>query len=103
MVTLDGIVNSNFAADDVLDVAKIDVEGAEYEIFFSETSKTIARFGHIIIELHHNAKWTEANLIDRISSFGFELIPDPAHQDANVYFFERKKNAVGKQGAVTSA
>ena len=102
LVTLDGIVNSNFAADDVLDVAKIDVEGAEYEIFFSETSKTIERFGHIIIELHHNAKWTEANLIERISSFGFELIPDPNPQEANVYFFERKKNAAGKQGAVTS-
>lgn len=37
LVTFDGIVASRFAADEKLDVVKIDIEGAEYEVLFSET------------------------------------------------------------------
>jgi hypothetical protein len=36
-------VASRFAADEKLDVVKIDIEGAEYEVLFSETCGSIRR------------------------------------------------------------
>jgi FkbM family methyltransferase len=90
LVTFDSIVLSRFGPGETLDLVKIDIEGAEYEVFFSETCGSIRRFEFLIIEIHDHEKWTKEDLIQRIASFGFELIPDPNPQDADVYFFKRK-------------
>jgi hypothetical protein len=93
LVTFDSVVASRFGPDEVLDLVKIDVEGAEYEIFFSETCGSIRRFAFLIIEIHEHEKRTKEDLIQRISSFGFDLVPDPNPQDAAVYFFKQKAKA----------
>jgi FkbM family methyltransferase len=93
LVTFDGVVASQFDPGETLDLVKIDVEVAEYEIFFSETCSSIRRFAFLIIEIHPHEKWTTEDLIRRITSFGFELIPDPNPQDASVYFFQRRQAA----------
>ena len=93
LVTFDSIVASRFTADEVLDIVKIDIEGAEYEVLFSETCGSIRRFAFLIIEIHKHEKWTEKEAIQRIESFGFELVPDPNPQDADVFFFRRKQRA----------
>lgn len=93
LITFDSIVASRFVADETLDVVKIDIEGAEFEVLFSETCGSIRRFAFLIIEIHKHDKWTEADAIRRIESFGFELVPDPNPQDADVFFFKRKQAA----------
>ena len=72
---------------------KIDVESAEYEILFTETCGSIRRFEFLIIEIHKHDRWTAQELIRRIESFGFEPVPVPNAEHADVYFFKRKTAA----------
>jgi FkbM family methyltransferase len=60
-----------------IDLLKLDIEGAEYDVFASISDKTIKNIGQIIVEFHHYCLKgvTEADtrrVVNRITGLGFQ-------------------------------
>lgn len=70
-VTLRQLFDRHFK-DGYVDLCKVDIEGAEYEVFQSAPDETIAGIGHLIIEFHDRSR-TPA-FVERIASLGFAEI-----------------------------
>jgi FkbM family methyltransferase len=92
-MSLDSIVGSFYAADESLDLIKIDIEGAEYEMLLSDTCRSITRFKFLIIEIHMRPGYSSQELVDRISALGFRLISDPGTRTANAEYFFRNEGS----------
>jgi len=83
-ITLEDIYHQHFF-NDIIDICKIDVEGAEHEIFF-KIPKMIHSLNYLIMEIHGGG--TRAlNLVDKIRNANFTLINEKDIQD-DVYFFK---------------
>ena len=67
-----------------VDYLKMDIEGAEYEVFMSTSDRHLCSIGQLSIELHDKGK--NSTLIDRLKSLGF------AHSefDNNEHYFSRQ-------------
>jgi FkbM family methyltransferase len=55
-----------------VDLLKVDVEGAEYDIFSSVDGELFRKFKHLLIEFHNN-QGRASDLISKIVSAGFEI------------------------------
>jgi FkbM family methyltransferase len=90
---------------EAVDLCKIDVEGAEYEILDSSPDDTLRRIGFLLIEFHH-APRTPA-VVDRLRRLGFsELASDADHKTSDsteVRFFRGPQaeaaSALGRSAA----
>ncbi len=74
MLTVNEIVQCYFGGekDAYIDVCKMDIEGAERDVFLSATCDLVRRVRFLIIELHFTSAATEAEVISKIKSLGFE-------------------------------
>jgi FkbM family methyltransferase len=70
-VTLDELFARTLEVD-VVDVCKMDIEGAEFEVFRSSTCESIRRCKNLIIEIHHSPDSPREQVIDKLVEHGFE-------------------------------
>lgn len=75
---------------DAVDLLKLDLEGAEYELLGNVTSEQLRPFQQVFVEFHHHAvsRFQEADsrrIVRRISGFGFNAISVDDHN----YLFYR--------------
>jgi FkbM family methyltransferase len=96
-VTFDELVKRYFGPGmEDLDVVKVDVEGAEFEIFLSGKGDLLRRFRSLFIEIHPVAAHSRTELVEKIQSLGFRLVGegnDSVEHDgeqAEIFFFQRK-------------
>jgi FkbM family methyltransferase len=93
-VLLDDLVKENFG-DEEIDICKMDVEGAEYDIFRSTTCGRINQCKNLLIEIHTVQRKDPGidekpdALIEHIEKLGFKEVLSPDSSDANVHFFQR--------------
>jgi FkbM family methyltransferase len=85
-VTFDQLYRDYFKSDKI-DIAKIDVELAEYEVLYSDTCRNLTQCEFLLIEIHPHPSLSSDALITRIKKFGFELIADGSPDCAWVYLF----------------
>jgi FkbM family methyltransferase len=90
-VHTDSLDNLNYFEDQFIDLVKLDVQGAEYDIL-EGGRKTITRSGHVLIEvslLEYNlgAPQIEA-VVNKMKEYGFmiEDILDYQHSSENILF-----------------
>jgi FkbM family methyltransferase len=90
LVTFDELATSHFGMDknSFIDVCKMDVEGAEYEILHSDTCQSLLRTKFLIIEIHGGER---AKLMERICSLGFHDIAADGKPNDGVHCFENTK------------
>jgi FkbM family methyltransferase len=93
-LTLDAIVSEHFGntSEASLDLLKIDIEGAEYDILTSDTSQRLNHFKHLIIEIHPSSKMSPSDLVDLIQDKGFQNLTDPNTPDKDVYYFKNTRS-----------
>lgn len=73
-VTLQGLYNQHFNTQ-VIDICKIDIESAEYEVIASTPGQILRQIRYLVLELHDPAKNLE--LIEKIRALGFaEIMPE---------------------------
>lgn len=77
---------------DTVDLLKLDLEGAEYELLGSVTSDQLRPFQQVFVEFHHHAvsRFQEADsrrIVQRIMGFGFDAI---SVDDHNYLFYRRR-------------
>jgi FkbM family methyltransferase len=82
--TFDDLYETYFG-DEVVDVCKIDIEGAEFEVFEKPSHQNLARCRYLIMEIHDSARSTD--LIRTIENLGLKHKPLPADADPAVHFF----------------
>jgi FkbM family methyltransferase len=102
-LTLDELTMSYFPNERV-DMLKMDIEFAEYEVLFSETCKSVVQYDHLLIEIHEDEHHKKEGLIRRLDELNFEMIAGNGNQGTDVYFFEnrlRSQTAKGSAYGVT--
>jgi FkbM family methyltransferase len=89
--TFDRIYEEYFGNGEIIDICKIDIEGAEYELFFNPGHDAIKHCRYLLIEIHCNKEKSKDEIIYEIQKSGFASVPTAAPQREEVYLFENKK------------
>jgi FkbM family methyltransferase len=85
-VTVDALLDEFFPG--LLDICKIDIEGAEFEVFRSGTFRKLNRCRYIIIEIHEQGG-KPLEVISALESIGFARLETLPGADPTVHFFEQ--------------
>ncbi|HEX8650326.1 MAG TPA: FkbM family methyltransferase [Pyrinomonadaceae bacterium] len=85
-LTFDDIYNSTFQ-DEVVDICKMDVEGAEYEVFASAHHECIKRCRYLIVEIHNVEDRRPEEVVSELKRQGFEEIAVDSKTDPDVHLF----------------
>ncbi len=85
-MTFDEIYASTFGAE-IVDVCKIDVEGAEYEIFSTPNHQNVTRCRYLIIEIHEGKGMNPPEVISRLNRLNFVERPATEKAEPAVHFF----------------
>jgi FkbM family methyltransferase len=86
--TFDDVYKSAFP-DEMVDICKIDIEGAEFDVFRGHHWQMAARCRYILIEIHHNRERDRRVVIDSLVDKGFTEIGGELKKDDHhhVHFF----------------
>ena len=75
----------NSVGECIVSLCKIDIEGAEWDLFFNPGSDRIRQCENVLMEIHAKAGREPGQLVARLANFGFEL----SGTKADVYWFTR--------------
>jgi FkbM family methyltransferase len=87
-ITLDDIARQEFSAGRTVSICKMDVEGAEFEIFFRPGHELIRRVQYLIIEVHPDEQRKKAELMARLQDLNFTEMMNPDERDPHVHMFQ---------------
>lgn len=82
--TFDGICASHFS-DEIIDLCKMDVEGAEFDVFRSSAHQNLTRCRYLIMEIHERPDRKADEILQILERLGFRLENQPGADQ--VYFF----------------
>jgi FkbM family methyltransferase len=77
--------------DETIDVCKIDIEGAEYDVFLNPGHDGIRRCRYLLIEVHKRDEKTESMLQKELRELGFNEIVCTREDYATVYLFRNNE------------
>lgn len=89
-MTLDEICQVAFQGEPI-DICKMDVEGAEFEVFFQPGHGAIERCRYLVIEVHDNAGHDPAALLARLSELKFTRMTVAGDGSGMVYGFRNTR------------
>jgi len=89
-LTLDEIYVRYFN-DEIIDICKIDVEGAEFDVFTGYSHTNLRNCRYLIMEIHERGKRQAAEILPVIERLGFVAQPFEPDADQTVYFFINSK------------
>lgn len=78
-----------YFANEVIDICKIDVEGAEFEVFEGTAFDRLANCRYLIMEIHERNGRRAEEIIPAVEKLGFSRQPNDAGADQSVHFFVR--------------
>lgn len=88
--TFDEIYKRSFPNNDVIDLCKIDIEGAEYDVFLgSSAHESICRCAYLIMEIHPRKTHSASLLIDRLAAYRIKVASHDPQTD--VYLFKNEE------------
>ncbi|MEO6052089.1 MAG: FkbM family methyltransferase [Pyrinomonadaceae bacterium] len=67
-------IYEEFFGDSIVDICKLDIEGAEFELFRDANASKISRCKYVIIEIHHSAKTPRELVLKEFRDAGFDEI-----------------------------
>ena len=68
---------SDYFKNSSIDICKVDIEGAEYEVFRSTPDDVLLKFRYLLIELHDASK--TPSFLKKVTTLGFRDITDNAN------------------------
>lgn len=97
--TFDELARQAFPNQDVIDICKIDVEGAEYDIFLgSRSHDTIRRCAYLIMEIHPHNAYSASQLIERLG--GYKIVPIAHDTEEDVFLFKNEGLSCGGESGI---
>lgn len=85
-MTFDDVYSSTFG-DEVVDICKMDIEGAEFEVLASRECTRLAKCRYLIMEIHEAEGRNPRDVIDELSALGFAERHAEKGADPAVHFF----------------
>jgi FkbM family methyltransferase len=99
--TFDDLSRKAFPNDDAIDICKIDVEGAEYDIVLGSSShQTIRRCVYLIMEIHPHNVYSASQLFDRLAEY--KIVPIAHDTKENVFLFKNDGLSCGGSSEIKS-
>jgi FkbM family methyltransferase len=89
-LTFDDIYSMAFK-DEAVDICKMDVEGAEYEVFATAHHEAIERCRYLLIEIHNVEGRRPEEVKDALKRHGFAEILSDSRTDPDVYLFSNTR------------
>ncbi len=89
VLTFDDIMSRGFG-DGAVDLCKMDVEGAEYEVLLNDSADSLRRVHYLMIEIHAAESSKQAALNVKIAGHGFERIKTSSSCD-DVHLFVNRQ------------
>jgi FkbM family methyltransferase len=97
--TFDELLKRAFPNDDVIDLCKMDVEGAEYDIFLGSSShESVRRCVYLIMEIHPHKNHSVSQLIDRLAEHA--MVPIAHDTEESVFLFKNKRLSCGGSSGI---
>ena len=91
-LTFDSVYRQTFH-DEIVDLCKMDVEGAEFEILAGGDCQNLKKCRYLLIEIHHGKDRDRTVVLRKLSDLGFREIDGETKRDARlhyVHFFENQ-------------
>lgn len=85
-LTLDHFYKTYFD-EEVIDICKIDVEGAEFEVFLQPHHRSISNCRYLIMEIHERDGRTKEEIVPVLESLGLIRQEEEPGADPTVHFF----------------
>ena len=76
-----------YFGDETIDLCKIDVEGAEFEVFLQPEHQRLKRCRYLIMEIHERGGRAKEDILPAIEKLGLTRQPNPAGVDPTVHLF----------------
>jgi len=89
--TFDSIVSDAFG-NERIDICKMDIEGAEFEVLPFSSSSLIVGCRYLIIEIHHEAERRREVVIEALRNKGFIEIDGQNKNDENLHYVHIFRN-----------
>ena len=90
-ITLDDLKSEHFDDQQVIDLCKMDVEGAEFEILFAPTCSLLRRVRYLILEIHKRPGCSKQELVGKLEDLGFsETEVQGIYKDEDVHMYSNK-------------
>jgi FkbM family methyltransferase len=83
--TFDEIFDERFGPGAVVDLCKIDVEHAEYEVFASPGHDRVDQCRFVIVEIHRGDGQDPQQVVAALTARGFELLPRGSDPDVHAF------------------
>jgi FkbM family methyltransferase len=80
--------------EDTIDLMKIDIEGAEYDLFESITDENLCKIKRIILEFHLNENYRVMNIIKKLTINGFRFKLSKWSSGCGDYIVENKMGVI---------
>ena len=87
--TFDDIFATGFG-DNLVDICKMDVEGAEYDVFSNFWYESLKKCRYLLIEIHDRKGFAKEQVIKAIEALEFQNITKSRSGHPDVYCFENK-------------
>ncbi len=90
-ITLDGFYDTYFKGE-VIDICKIDVEGAEFDVFRGPSHESLKRCRYVIMEIHEHGERRKSEIVPVIENLGFTRQETELGADPWVHLFINSQN-----------
>ncbi len=85
-LSLDEIIETHFG-NEAIDICKMDVEGAEFEVFAGGAYSRLTQCRYLIMEIHESKDRPAEKIINALEQMGFERQSSDTESDPWVHFF----------------
>lgn len=89
-ISFDDLYERCFAGE-IVDICKLDVEGAEFEILQTENHKALRKCRYLIMEIHERPGRTAGDILPVLDQLGFVARPQEPGSDTSVYFLVNQR------------
>ncbi|MDQ2745927.1 MAG: FkbM family methyltransferase [Acidobacteriota bacterium] len=76
-----------YYAEETIDLCKIDVEGAEFDVFLQPAHESLRRCRYLIMEIHERDGRRAEEILPAVARLGFARQPTAPDADPSVHFF----------------
>jgi FkbM family methyltransferase len=88
LLAFDQVIDVHFPHD-LIDIVKIDIEGAEFPILGSLGFEAIKKAKNVIIEVHDHSEWSWDRVHQTFKEKGFDLMDSRSSYEENVFAYVR--------------
>ncbi len=87
LIPVNELIYENFPEEQI-DIIKIDIEGAEFEILESEAKESLKKGNYILMEIHNSNSWSYEKVHNTLKLMGFDLLENRSDYEANVFLYK---------------